>query len=417
MRPVEYTPELKYYESSWEGLMPEATHDPHQFLNQLRQTLATSKLAIGFLLGAGCPCAMKNSEGEPLIPDVVGLTRKVREQVSKSEKHKTSFEALLNVLAEDGEATPNIETILGRIRALNDVAGKGKARGLSSDELAELDRTICGAITDIVDCEASADKTPYRSLAKFIQDRRGLPTEVFTTNYDLLLENALEDERMPYFDGFVGGVRPFFDQTAIDDDKIPERWCRFWKLHGSINWRSNKKRIIRSKDKNDGDEQLIHPSHRKYDESRRMPYLVMMDRLRGFIRNQHHRERLPAALIVVGYSFSDKHINEALAENLRANPSAVCYALQYEALGRYPQARELATEVANLSILAKDSAVIRRQTGAWVARATVDPTSIMLGFSFDKEAAGDDEPRPCSFHLGDFGRFGNFLDTFVVATE
>ncbi|MGB6569478.1 MAG: SIR2 family protein [Xanthobacteraceae bacterium] len=326
--------------------MAEATHDPHQFLNQFRQTLATSKLAIGFLLGAGCPCAIKNSEGEPTIPDVVGLTKKVSEKVSKSEEHKACFETLLNVLLEDGEASPNIETILGRIRALNDVAGKGKVRGLSSDDLAELDRTICGAITEIVDCEASADETPYRSLAKYIQDRRGFPTEAFTTNYDLLLENALEAQRMPYFDGFAGGVRPFFDQTAIDDDKIPERWCRLWKIHGSINWRSNRKSIVRSKDKNDGEEQLIHPSHRKYDEKRRMPYLVMMDRLRDFIRNQHHRERLPVALIVVGYSFSDKHINEALAENLQANPSAVCYALQYDVLDRYPKAKELATEVA-----------------------------------------------------------------------
>ncbi|MGB6506716.1 MAG: hypothetical protein WBF07_01040, partial [Xanthobacteraceae bacterium] len=75
--------------------MAEATHDPHQFLNQFRQTLATSKLAIGFLLGAGCPCAIKNSEGEPLIPDVVGLTKKVSEKVSKSEEHKACFETLL----------------------------------------------------------------------------------------------------------------------------------------------------------------------------------------------------------------------------------------------------------------------------------------------------------------------------------
>ncbi len=35
------------------------------------------------------------------------------------------------------------------------------------------------------------------------------PIELFTTNYDLLLEEALEDEEIPYFDGFVGSKKSF----------------------------------------------------------------------------------------------------------------------------------------------------------------------------------------------------------------
>ena len=395
-------------------------HDPLQFLNQLRQTLAAPKLSVGLFLGAGCPCAIKvgADKNDPLIPDVLGLTKKVCDEIQNSNEHRASFEMLLTVLDEDGEGEPNIEIILGRIRALSDVAGKDKARGLSLAELSKLDKKICSTITAIVDCKAPIERTPYRSLARFIQNRSRPATELFTTNYDLLLEQALEAQRVPYFDGFVGGVRPFFDQTAIDDDRIPERWCQLWKIHGSINWRSNKKRIVRSMNAEDGDEQLIHPSHRKYDESRRMPYLVMMDRLRTFIRNQRpsQNEREPAALIIVGYSFSDQHINETIVEGLRANPSAVCYALQFDELGKYPKANELALETPNLAIVARDLAVIRRQTGPWLARAAIEPSSILMAFSFQKEPDGD-TPRPCNFHLGDFARFAAFLDVFGSPAE
>ncbi|MCZ8488372.1 SIR2 family protein [Vibrio lentus] len=42
--------------------------------------------------------------------------------------------------------------------------------------------------------------TPYHDLCTWIGsiDRR-MPIELFTTNYDLLLEEALEDEEIPYF--------------------------------------------------------------------------------------------------------------------------------------------------------------------------------------------------------------------------
>jgi hypothetical protein len=33
------------------------------------------------------------------------------------------------------------------------------------------------------------------------------PLEVFTVNYDLLIEEAFEEFLVPYFDGFVGTLR------------------------------------------------------------------------------------------------------------------------------------------------------------------------------------------------------------------
>lgn len=396
-------------------------HDPLQCVKQLRQTLAADKLSIGFFLGAGCPCAIRvpreGGDGDgPLVPDIAGLTQSVSDALSASRDLATPFDTLVKILAEDGFGTPNIENMLSRIRSLRDAAGATDVRGLSAKELDDLDQGICRTISKTVAQTLPDSKTPYHALARIVSSYRSPPSEMFTTNYDLLIEQAFESLQVPFFDGFVGSARPFFDQQAIEDDKLPERWARLWKLHGSVNWRFDKKTkaITRSGDSSDGDELLIHPSHRKYDESRRMPYLVMIDRLKTFLRNS----RQPVALFAVGHSFSDEHLNATIMESLKVNPSAACFALQYGQLSDYPMAANLADGDANLSVLARDEAIIRRRRGTWFARPSTDFIALSGAFEFvdgdeNGGTAGDgesDEPRPSEFLLGDFKHFGLFLD-------
>lgn len=315
------------------------SHDPLQCVKQLRQTLAADKLSIGLFLGAGCPCAIQVSrdgaeESTPLVPDINGLTQLVSTEMERSEGQSASFGRLKKILAEDGYEAPNVERILSCIRALRDAAGNGEVRGLNAGTLDELDKEVCRVVSARVARELPTGTTPYHSVAKWVGSYRVPSPEIFTTNYDLLMEQALESMRVPFFDGFVGSARPFFDQRTIEEDQaandkltLPDRWCRLWKLHGSINWRFNRRTraITRSRETADGEELLIHPSQRKYDESRRRPYSVMLDRLKHFIRNKKE----PVALLAIGHSFSDDHLNETIVESLRSNPSAVCFALQY----------------------------------------------------------------------------------------
>lgn len=170
---------------------------------------------------------------------------------------------------------------------------------------------------------------------------------------------------------------------------------------------------MRSEREADGDELLIHPSHMKYDESRRMPYFVTIDRLRTFLR---HKER-PVALIVLGYSFGDQHLNEAIVESLKANASSACFALQFGKLAQYPEATALAKDNANLSLFARDRAVVRRREGPWVASPATDVSKLTATFEKNLAAAGTtaavdpaDAPQPSDFVGGDFKRFGEFLD-------
>ena len=156
-------------------------------------------------------------------------------------------------------------------------------------------------------------KTPYHDLAAWIGSiPRAYGVEVFTSNYDLLMEQALEECSVPYFDGFSGSDRTFFDTPSMEQDTIPSRWARLWKLHGSINWwRTLDGELQRKAEANEEDIQMIHPSHLKYDQSRMMPYLAMQDRLRAFLGAGQ------SVLITCGYSFSDWHLNQAILQDWR----------------------------------------------------------------------------------------------------
>src|SRR3546814_14543831 len=104
---------------------PEDFHDPLQCGKQRRQFLSADKLSVGFFLGAGCPTAVRITQDgkagdEPLIPDIKGLTKTVREETSASQLCGKAFAQLLTVLKEAGEDTPTVEVMLTRIRALRE---------------------------------------------------------------------------------------------------------------------------------------------------------------------------------------------------------------------------------------------------------------------------------------------------------
>lgn len=101
------------------------------------------------------------------------------------------------------------------------------------------------------------------------------------------MEQAFEAYKIPYFDGFIGARQAFFDLASMENDELPSRWGRLWKVHGSVNWWRTKRDDVVRRDSGaamlPGERQMIYPSHLKYDQSRRMPYLAMLDRLRAFL--------------------------------------------------------------------------------------------------------------------------------------
>lgn len=364
-------------------------HQLDQQIGYLRATLEQEKKPVGFMLGAGAPMAMKNADGSPLIPGIEQLTDMVRDQLA--EPYSGAIETLVGHLGlKDGK---NLEAVLNYVRLLAALPGTEPVRGVEVSTLAKLDAEICRGIRKNVDITLPSGDTPYQSLALWISAVRRLsPTQIFTTNYDLLAEQALERQRVAYFDGFMGSREPSFDLQAVEEDQLPGRWNLLWKLHGSINWSQDADGNVvrRPADADDDSSALVYPSHLKYDQSRRLPYLAMMDRLKAFLRKPG------AVLVTCGFSFRDQHINEVLDQSLRSNPTATVQGLLHGSLDEYEDAVGLATNLPNLILLARDAAVVGTISAPW-AEAT--------------SAEGDSVPTESD--LGDFETFGKLLRDLV----
>lgn len=388
-------------------------HDPIRHLKYFRQNLAQNKKPIGFFIAAGCPLSIRVEEDKPLIPDVKGLTK----IVSESLKEKAGYNELLIEIEKVGKCKDNIEDILSFLRALKEVSKGAEVRGFTEDTLENIEKDICSKISEVIDVDLPIATTPYHRLVSWINSiDRVMPVEIFTTNYDLLIEKALERNAVPYFDGFVGASEAFFDLRAVEDNLIPQHWTRLWKIHGSINWAKNKtKEVVRVSNPKDAKSTLIYPSHLKYDESRKMPYLALIDKLNRFLKSE------PSLLIVSGYSFSDDHLNDCMINALRANPNGNIIVLLYGELKTYEKAIALALNRHNLSLWAFDEAIIGTARGKWaftnsgnLEEDEIYQHSILTGALKRNDVGGN---ISYTLQLGNFQILGQYLQSLIGIEE
>ena len=337
---------------------------------------------------------------------MAGMTTAVEDQI-RDDGHSDSWEKIHTI--GDFNEGGNIEDVLNLVRDLRPHAGNGDIRGLDAEELAYLENAICRKIVELVDVNLPADESGYHNLSKWMGSiEREEPVEVFTTNYDLLLEQALEKQNVPFFDGFVGGHRPFFDSYSVLNDELPSRWNRLWKVHGSVNWASDKAgdsiEIWRSLNEEE-ESAVIHPSHMKYSQSRKLPYLAYLDRLKKFLNKPE------GVLFVVGYSFRDQHLNETIIDGLRGPPSTQIFAFLYDELDEYSDAKELARQNSELSIFAQNAGIIGTQRQEWdTQESNSNPEENSTGLRWEEQEEDHWHQR---FTLGDFQEFGCFLDSVI----
>lgn len=130
------------------------------------------------------------------------------------------------------------------------------------------------------------------------------------------------------------------------------------------------------------------------------------DRLRAFLKQP------TATLVLIGYSFRDEHINEVIVQGLQSTQTAVALALLYDSIATYPQAVTLARSRANLSVFARDCAVISAQKSKWPEKDTeAVSTDNHTGVRWTpSDPANEGGKRTAEFTLGDFAVFGQFLE-------
>ena len=390
-------------------------HDPIKQIKFLSQSLSNDKKPLSFFISAGCPLGVTMPKDKwPLIPAIKELSQKVNAELLKEGKEELRYADFIEEIKKDSKDHENIELVLSFARSLKDVSIGGEARGFTNKELAEIEKQICSYIAKLINVELPNHITPYHKFASWIASiDRDKPIEIFTTNYDLLIEQALEETYVPYFDGFVGARNSFFDLRAIESNSIPQHWTRLWKIHGSLNWYQSKNAVHRSTGSNIQDQKshLIFPSHLKYDQSRKMPYLALIDHLTNSIKSE------PAILITSGYSFNDEHINDAILNALKANPTSIVIALLFGNLSDYPIAEEIAKRRPNISLWAFDEAIIGTKKGKWKPIDNYETEDNIADVVKEIEVVDPDDAEKTiiNWHLklGDFAKLGDFLQELV----
>ena len=402
-------------ENRKDNIMSTITHDLIRHLKALRQTLAQDKKPIGFFISAGCPLSVEMDDKTkwPLIPDMKRLSEHVSSKLKSTNPGSPScFDRLIVELKSANKDENNLEDILSFIRSLKDVAhGGGTVRGLKEQELIDLETSICKHIVEKIRVDLPNKSTPYHKFVRWISSiDRDKSIEIFTTNYDLLMEQALEDTSIPYFDGFVGSRQPFFDLRSVEDNLIPKHWSRLWKIHGSINWyqKANKEVFRSDVFKNDEKDTsfLIYPSHLKYDQSRKMPFLALSDQLSRFLKQPS------AALILCGYSFNDDHINDTIVNAIKSNPTAIVIALMFGNMKtddkeNYLKGVEIAQKRHNISFWTNDEAIIGTNQGKW-STMPKDIDDALNHFIIKDKTTTDIHTK-----IGDFKVFSEFLSSLI----
>ena len=367
----------------------------------LRQVLSQGRKRIGLFIGAGAPTAIRTNEanqivangGKPLVPDVAGLTTTVIAELCQSDQR------VVEALRSDMEDPVNIETILTKTRRLAQVIGSSTIHGLDSDGYDQLGKRICEYIGKEVSSLLPSAPNPYSNLASWIGGTQRLHSvEVFTPNYDLLMEEAFERARIPFFDGFTGSRNPFFDPVGVLSDELPARWSRLWKLHGSLGWKVSGASIVRTGDRSATE--LIYPDHLKYDQITRLPYSALFERLRHFLTTPD------TLMLCSGFSFSDSHICAVMDESLATNTHTAILAFQYKELAEEEAAVAIAQARPNISVYARDGAVINGVIGPWRPGQTPSGEWESIRSTFWQAFSPD---GPEAFLLGDFAILALFL--------
>ena len=271
------------------------------------------------------------------------LTVEVLEQVKKEKKLPEWFDQVVGEL--DGQG--NIEHILSHLGDMAAMAYRTKGKvtkaygsDIAHSEVLETHKALIVKIAYVIRWGVEQDskgKISKRgksgeslikvdSHLKFVEavltagqgglEARRSPMEIFTTNYDTLLEDAMALKRVRYCDGFSGGAVGFLD-TRLRNEKHGIR-AYLTKLHGSIDWQIGPNghiHRVRNSDvyPEEGGSVMIYPQATKYVATQRDPFASQFERFRKSISGGGSDG---STLVICGYGFGDEHVNDEISHSL-----------------------------------------------------------------------------------------------------
>ncbi|MBW2046260.1 MAG: SIR2 family protein [Deltaproteobacteria bacterium] len=200
---------------------------------------------------------------------------------------------------------------------------------------------------------------------------------IFTTNYDRIVEFGSELAGIRLLDRFVGTVNPIFRSSRLEIDmhynppgirgepRYLEGVVHFTKLHGSVDWiyqNGNVRRIsvpfgadtvesyltLLDGEKPNARSLMIYPNASKDRETSEYPYVELFRDLASAICRPN------STLVLYGYGFGDEHLNRVIKDMLTI-PSSHLVIISYSDEGdRIKRFYEEAKRPAQMSLMIGD---------------------------------------------------------------
>jgi hypothetical protein len=241
---------------------------------------------------------------------------------------------------EKGEFKKNLETVLSLAeKAKNFIEevlfttddGKSKTSWTISSTIQQIKEMI-KEHCDLKQSANSEEDFPHELFLNKITKRKNSLSRIklFTLNYDTLFEQAARRGNYTVVDGFSFSLPRTFSGRYFDydlvvrdgsriknEDNFVPRVFHLYKPHGSVDWKKDSGNVVQDKAENISveDSLMIFPQEDKYEHSYEQPFFEMMTRLQMALRAQN------TTLVVIGFSFGDKHILSMIQEALEQNPS------------------------------------------------------------------------------------------------
>jgi hypothetical protein len=314
---------------------------------------------LSFLLGSGCSSYKLESEGynEIGIPVMAPLARELYSSPDFAEQKEWLKSELLIDVTHSNFAT-NLETFLSTLHSLSfyylkttlpkEQEDEAETKEVEFSDLSVsekidfiiiqarnflLEKCLNTENTKTTDNKESIDKPLielYKQFYRKLLSRNStLPRlNIFTTNYDLYSERAMDLLGIHYVNGFTGGISKFFNPAIFNYalaekmDLSQSKWSvidnffYLYKIHGSVNWieADGENKLFKVKEiqeptfdeLKEKDTIMIHPTPLKYNASLGSPY---SDLFREFQKKLMQNNNI---LVTIGYSFSDEHINNLI---------------------------------------------------------------------------------------------------------
>lgn len=139
--------------------------------------------------------------------------------------------------------------------------------------------------------------------------------KIMTTNYDRIIEYAIDKAYLPFYCGFSGYLLKYFSGFDSITERDSHNSIILLKVHGSIDWFvDNESNVFSISDDTSTPKEytplLVTPGIRKYEHTHNEPFRSIISKADDAFKNAN-------SILCIGYGFNDIHLQPKLNERMR----------------------------------------------------------------------------------------------------